>query len=573
MRNVLCIRSSWIAALWLASLALASLARSSAAQTACQGSSGPDVIAGGITAPANYASTGGIDALSMGTVICNMGTAAVSYSPSTNQHPVMGQNLYRLKTVNGSTRFEQIGMGWLMHGFFALASTACCPTCQGTGGSELGVGCSSPDTASANGSQSGLGPRWQVNAFTGSFAYPPANPPFSGSVARRLQVHTSDLEVSGPGSARYFVEAHFVAPDDAAAGPGTNNASYRELAVTSNASEWTFALAVNGTTATEEPAIRAWRDLDPNVVESVVQVPGEGLFVLAHEVTNLGGGVWHYEYALYDMNSDRSARSFSIPIAAGVHVSNAGFHDVDYHDGDGPGDADFDGTDWPAALTGGSLTFATDDFATNPSANALRWGTTYNFRFDADTPPEVGSATIELFKPGSPVQITSPVSVPAAASLWTAYCFGDGSGTACPCANDSLPGSGAGCLNSHGTGGTLSAGGVASVSADSFVLHGAQMPNSSALYFQGTTQQAGGAGVLLGDGLLCAGGTLIRFGVKANSGGASQYPQAGDVPISVKGLVNAGDTHTYQVWYRDPASFCTSFTYNLTPGVQVTWAP
>jgi hypothetical protein len=36
---------------------------------------------------------------------------------------------------------------------------------------------------------------------------------------------------------------------------------------------------------------------------------------------------------------------------------------------------------------------------------------------------------------------------------------------------------------------------------------------------------------------------------------------------------NAGDTRDYQVYYRDPASFCTSDTFNLTNGVQVTWGP
>jgi hypothetical protein len=474
--------------------------------------------------------------------------------------------------IGTETRFEQIGMSWLMHGFFALSNTNCCPSCQGTDGATLGVGCSSPDTAAQNGTQSGLGPRWQVNAFTGGFPFPPANPPYSGTVARRLQAHTSELQITGLFGPRYFGEIHFVAADDAAAGHANNNASYREFTVAMSGGDPYIAFQNIGSTV-QLPAIRAWRAVDATVVENDIQVPGEGLFVLAHAVTPIGNGLWHYEYALYNMNSDRSARSFSIPIAAGVHLANIGFHDVDYHDGDGPGNVDFDGTDWPATLAGGNLTFATDDFATNPSANAVRWGTTYNFRFDADTPPQGGTATIELFKPGTPTSLASPVSVPSDATPWISYCSGDGSGTPCPCANNSPPGGGAGCLSSVGSGGKLSAGGIASVSADSFTLHGAQMPDTSALYFQGTTQQAGGAGTLLGDGLLCAGGALIRFGVKANSGGASQYPQTGDIPISVKGVVNAGDTRTYQVWYRDPASFCTSFTYNLTQGVQVTWGP
>ena len=73
---------------------------------------------------------------------------------STNLHPVIGQNMYRWK----DGRFEQIGMGWLKHGFFALSLSDCGP-CQATSGDTLGIDCSDPHTAS---SQGGLGPKYQV---------------------------------------------------------------------------------------------------------------------------------------------------------------------------------------------------------------------------------------------------------------------------------------------------------------------------------------------------------------------------------------------------------------------------
>jgi hypothetical protein len=153
------------------------------------------------------------------------------------------------------------------------------------------------------------------------------------------------------------------------------------------------------------------------------------------------------------------------------------------------------------------------------------------------------------------------------------FCFGDGSGTACPCGNNSAAGSQDGCLSSLGTGGRLRASGNASLAADTIVLTGAQMPNSSALYFQGTNQQNGGLGAAFGDGLRCAGGTVIRLGTKANVAGASQYPAAGDPPTSVRGLVTAPGTRTYQIWYRNAAAFCTAATFNLSNGCQITWAP
>ncbi|MCY2959035.1 MAG: M36 family metallopeptidase [Planctomycetota bacterium] len=152
------------------------------------------------------------------------------------------------------------------------------------------------------------------------------------------------------------------------------------------------------------------------------------------------------------------------------------------------------------------------------------------------------------------------------------YCFGDGSGAACPCGNNGAAGQG--CANSLGHGATLSGSGHAILAADTFVLTGAGMPNSSALYFQGTTQAGGGSGVTFGDGLRCGTGSIIRLGTKNNMAGASSYPASGDPAISVRGLVPAaGATRNYQVWYRNAASFCTASTFNLSNGVSVSWVP
>jgi hypothetical protein len=154
----------------------------------------------------------------------------------------------------------------------------------------------------------------------------------------------------------------------------------------------------------------------------------------------------------------------------------------------------------------------------------------------------------------------------------TAFCSGDGTGTACPCGNSGTAGNG--CASSvNPSGGNLAGSGLASIAADSFLLSGSGMPNSSALYFQGTNQLNGGLGSAFGDGLRCAGGTIIRLGTKANVAGASQYPGVGDLSVSVRGLCAAGDTRTYQTWYRNAADFCTPSTFNLTNGVQVTWIP
>jgi hypothetical protein len=157
----------------------------------------------------------------------------------------------------------------------------------------------------------------------------------------------------------------------------------------------------------------------------------------------------------------------------------------------------------------------------------------------------------------------------------TVYCSGDGSGTACPCGNSGAAGHG--CASSVNVLGAQLAGpGRARVSDDTFQLVATDLPSTSpTLFFQGTTQTAGGAGAVFGDGLRCASGTVVRLATRTASGGLAYYPLVGtDVPISVKGSVPAtGAVRYYQAWYRNSAAFCTVSTFNLTNGLRVQWIP
>jgi hypothetical protein len=151
-------------------------------------------------------------------------------------------------------------------------------------------------------------------------------------------------------------------------------------------------------------------------------------------------------------------------------------------------------------------------------------------------------------------------------------CFGDGTGTVCPCSNNAPVGSEAGCLNSNGTAGRLTASGVASLSNDTLSLSGSGMINSFAIYIQGTQANASGIGSVLGDGKLCVTGSLMRLGTVLNAGGASSVPNASNpLPLSVRGGVTSPGKRTYQIYYRNPAEFCTTGTFNLTNAMIVSW--
>ncbi len=149
------------------------------------------------------------------------------------------------------------------------------------------------------------------------------------------------------------------------------------------------------------------------------------------------------------------------------------------------------------------------------------------------------------------------------------FCFGDGTSAACPCGN--AGGTGNGCASSINTfGANLAGNGSASLAGDTLTLVGSGMPNSNALYFQGTTAIA----APFGDGIRCVGGTVTRLGTKLNVAGSSAYPGQGDLPVSVRGNITlVGTVRNYQAWYRNAAAFCTASTFNLTNGYQVTWAP
>lgn len=218
-------------------------------------------------------------------------------------------------------------------------------------------------------------------------------------IDQRLIVAQSDLDPGLNPGALYWLEAHYVAADDAAAGNGLNNASYRAVDV----APATLNLVPQGDTVREASAIEAWRAVDPAVERVDVDLPTDPVqrFEVARRVT--GTGPWHYEYAIRNMNADRSAHRFKVQFPPGTSLANVGFRDVDHHSGEPYATTDWDVTVDSAA---GTVTWSTDDFATDPLANALRWGTLFTFWLDAGVPPAGFEHTLGLFKPGSPDEVT-----------------------------------------------------------------------------------------------------------------------------------------------------------------------
>lgn len=334
---------------------------------------------------------GGTAALSMATTACNLGDTDVPWlAPMAENHPVIAMALYRL--WNG--RFEQIGVSWMKHGFYALSNSQC-QTCQHpSNGTFLGVGCSDTYGVVNNGDRNYLGPRSEVNPFTAAWTCRGSH--FSGGVDDCVRRHggsghgpldhrlvAQDADLNLPG-ATYFYEADYLVRDDQNAG---NNIGSKACTMSWNGSTWDFVTPSAGNPLLEGPAVNRFGDLRTMAAADST----DGHYILAVKTTDLGGGIVHYEYALFNRNSDLGVHLFHIPVGDAA-VTNIGFHDSD---------AD-PLNDWQVTLENGVLTWRTDNQETNPGANALGFDRLFNFRFDADRPPSDAEAVLSLFKPHEP---------------------------------------------------------------------------------------------------------------------------------------------------------------------------
>ncbi len=157
--------------------------------------------------------------------------------------------------------------------------------------------------------------------------------------------------------------------------------------------------------------------------------------------------------------------------------------------------------------------------------------------------------------------------------LGVSYCYGDGTGAACPCANEgTLPG--AGCANGqYASGALLTAAGVPSLSADTLVLMGQYTEhNQFGLFFQADNNL--GNGTAWGDGLRCAGGSLKRLGTTTSDGtGYIDTTGYGYTISSKAGNIIAGQTKYYQLWYRNPLNSPCANDFNTSNGLGITWNP
>lgn len=387
---------------------------------------GPDVVVGDVSGLTQVSTQSGSQVgLAIATDSCNYGVVPLNWFAMPQvDHPVIPQNLYRLSGgANNNERFEQVGQSSLKHAFTALQNNLCMLTCSATASTTLGSGCSDPYSVSNNSNQGSLGSRAWVNPFTGAFPST-ANSHVGHTHAgpsHRILTEVSDLTPAQNPGATYFAEGQYVTPHEYAwcqSHPGEcnmyNNVSYRQYNVSSAGAPFSFTAV--STTVRQKAAISAWPG--STQVEIKPDPGNDGVAVLAYKVTNTSPGVWHYEYAIYNQNLDRSIRSFIVPVGNST-LSNLGFHAPPQHPAwanDGTsGSAGYSSAAWAQTSASGYYTWNAETLAQNPNSNAIRWGTLYNFRFDSNRPPALANAVVGFLKTGAP--ITVQIQVPSAPTV------------------------------------------------------------------------------------------------------------------------------------------------------------
>lgn len=331
----------------------------------------------------------GWNGLSMSTTSCNRGTANIPWrAPMNEEHPVISMNVYRL--LNG--RVEQIGVSWLKHGFLSTNSNGC-GTCQQPGSNQLlGVNCSDTYGTGNNGDRYWLGPRSEVNPFTGRWTCRGSH--FANYVddcvrryngnepdptTNRIRVRDEDLNVPG---ATFVYEAYYILENDIDV---YNNVGWRPATANWNAGAVRWDFTTTGA-MTVGPYINSWGD---NRAFGLPRTQGDA--ILAVKVTDNQNGTWTYDYALYLHNLDRQVREVSIALQPGLNVTNVEFRDVDFDPSN----------DWAHEVLSNRIRWHTDTYAQNPNANSVKYSTIWNFRFTCNAAPVTSAGTLGLFKPGT----------------------------------------------------------------------------------------------------------------------------------------------------------------------------
>lgn len=338
---------------------------------------------------------GGEVGLSMRNTMCNPGSVSIPwYAQMQENHPKFGFLITRLS----GDRMEQISdRSYCKHAFTSASGAGACGPCNGIGGNQMGVTCSDTYTASHNAGRGNLGPADEINPWLGTWNHvgsyfdrgdPDVGAPGntdgaqsginvgSDPVKNRVTVKEADLLTPG---ASYFYGIQLIHEGEALANRWDNIKS-RGFQPSWTGSTW--QVANTGVGEAFGSILQHWPGA---TVNSNSNGTDDGRFFVAVKVTAIGGGQYHYEYAVHNVDNSRAGATFRVPIDPTGTASNFTFRDID-------GNAL---NNWTSARVGNEIVF------TAPAGNALEWNTIYNFGFDCDVQASLGLALIDEARIGA----------------------------------------------------------------------------------------------------------------------------------------------------------------------------
>lgn len=305
---------------------------------------------------------------------------------------------FLLARESGGRMVQVSGRSFCKHSptAYNFSSGPCAP-CNVGSGSFFFVGCSDTYGSGINSSQYALGPTGEIDPWLGTWNpqgsyFDQGDPAVTGaaaidsvrsltsaqvqafdSVKNRIIVREAEL-LAG---ATYYGQVQAVVQGEPLSARG-NNLMNRGVSITGAGGSW--STATTGPSQTGSVLTR-WQG-------ATYQLGGngadDGRFLVAVKVTGPVGGLWHYEYAIHNIDNHRAGASFRLPVAPGATVQNVGFRDIDADPLD----------DWTFAQSATELTFSA------VGTNALEWNTIYNCWFDCSIPPGAGAMTIDQARPG-----------------------------------------------------------------------------------------------------------------------------------------------------------------------------
>jgi hypothetical protein len=366
----------------------------------------------------------------IGHSFCNTGTVNVPWVSTSGG--VMADTIpkiaYLLARESGGRMVQVSGRSFMKHSRtpFNFSSGPCAP-CNNTGGAFMFVGCSDTYGSGTNANRNILGPTTEIDPWLGTWNsigsyFDRGDPAVGGAAAtdgvqslsssqtaafdpvkNRVEVRESDLV----GGGTFHAQIHMSIVGEPIGNRG-NNLCSRPCTITWNGSTWSST--VTGSQSYNGSVLTRWGGASTGIGQNGMD---DGRFLVAVKVTGPVAGVWHYEYAVHNLDNSRGAAALRIPMPAAATVTNPGFRDID-------SDAL---NEWSYSRAGNEIAF------TAAANNALEWNTIYNVWFDSTQAPPLGPVSIDQARigPGALTVVVDPI-VPGGFSDASATALGTGCG-------------------------------------------------------------------------------------------------------------------------------------------------